>query len=333
MGKEMRSIRTIFTSLILLQPLLCISMEHTIPSKFTAEEAFEYAQKYPKLRKFIETAASNIEVIDEKGRTLLHHALIEGDADFAAFLVSRGANVNCRSTIGETPISLALSHIEYQERCWGIPADTGEQNIFELLTNKGTKISNLPSQFHPILQRAVYNRNVRIALALLKGGADINEIDKYGDTPLHKAAHQGDILMVELFLKWGANFKIKNNANKTAAERTYLNDEILNLIKKYENGTLLQDDKSRYEASTLDLVFAKKTAATLLMYLDKPSNEKEAAELMDLLKQDPMALSFAKRYMERHLISVKDYIRRIKNNDANLLYEYELLPPNFIINR
>lgn len=45
--------------------------------------------------------------VDRNGRSLLHHAVIEGAFDLAEFLISNGANVDSRDENGETSLHFA----------------------------------------------------------------------------------------------------------------------------------------------------------------------------------------------------------------------------------
>ena len=56
--------------------------------------------------------------------------------------------------------------------------------------------------------------------ALLKGGADINHVDKLGMTPLLYAASIdfGDTVMLEKLIAAGADVKAKNKQGQTALE-------------------------------------------------------------------------------------------------------------------
>jgi ankyrin repeat protein len=293
----------------------------------------QFAKKYPNLKNLVESVASNIDATDSDGRTLLSHALSRCDFNFAKVLLVQGANVNCSSNSKETPlldaISCTLPNDVFSN--WGVSADNGEEDIFNLLIDKGAEISKTPKGVLPLLHLAVDRRRLRIVLSFLRAGADIDEIDDDGNTPLHIAAWNGDIALVELLLKWGANVNIKNNDGETAADRSWW-DEIRMLINKYETGTLPQDKKSLYEANNLVLNFAK-TASTLAMYLNSSNEIEEAAEIMVLLREDPEALSFARQFVFYTRISLKDYVYCIKTYNVKSLYENKLLPPNFIITK
>ena len=68
------------------------------------------------------------------------------------------------------------------------------------------------------LHVACYKGNLKIAQLLARSGADLNSIDKDGNTPLHLASISGHGTIVSWLLSRGPNILIKNNSGKTAEE-------------------------------------------------------------------------------------------------------------------
>lgn len=52
-------------------------------------------------------------------------------------------------------------------------------------------------------------------LALVDAGADVNEVEGAGNTPLHSAAYEGWVEGVQLLLQLGAKVNASNNAGDT----------------------------------------------------------------------------------------------------------------------
>lgn len=75
--------------------------------------------------------------------------------------------------------------------------------------------------------------SVQMAQFLLERGANINQQDLYGRTPLHKAAIRQDITMVRFFIENSADVSIKDYKDKKAME--YLNVELLENTKSHQN--------------------------------------------------------------------------------------------------
>ena len=59
-----------------------------------------------------------------------------------------------------------------------------------------------------------------MVLALIKGGADINNIDNEGNTPLHIASYWNNEKIVKLLVDNGASLNVKNNLREIPADRT-----------------------------------------------------------------------------------------------------------------
>ncbi len=115
--------------------------------------------------------------------------------------------LNDFSEDGFTPLSLA--------------AYFGNEDLTRLLLLKGAD-PNIPSKngysVYPIHSAVAANYTL-IAKMLLEAGADINVVQKSGDTPLHSAAHNGNIELLIVFLEAGANIAAKTEDGKTPADR------------------------------------------------------------------------------------------------------------------
>ena len=68
------------------------------------------------------------------------------------------------------------------------------------------------------LHSAAASNSVRIASALIGGGADVNAKQQGGYTPLHAAVQNGTIEMVQLLIRHGANCMARNDAGRTPRE-------------------------------------------------------------------------------------------------------------------
>lgn len=50
-------------------------------------------------------------------------------------------------------------------------------------------------------------------------GADVNALDKYGLTALHKANYNGDLILVKYLVNKGANVNIKDKNGETVLHK------------------------------------------------------------------------------------------------------------------
>ena len=48
---------------------------------------------------------------------------------------------------------------------------------------------------------------------------DINAVDEFGDTALHRAAEHGSVLRIHRLLNQGANLEVRNSNGATPADR------------------------------------------------------------------------------------------------------------------
>lgn len=69
-----------------------------------------------------------------------------------------------------------------------------------------------------IIHWAVLNDAPNLVAASLKLGADINTIDRWGDSALHHAAAEGDLEMVKTLIAAGSDLRLKNRLGFTPAE-------------------------------------------------------------------------------------------------------------------
>lgn len=152
---------------------------------------------------FIEKSA-DLNVYNRDRFTPLHKAVLEGNIDVATILLKRGADANSVSpqgtplhiavnkqdvnlvrklissrarvtalnSTGDTVIHLALrsSHVYIQE----LSCDAVDANDINILNQKGENV----------LHVGIMNADVSILRMLIAKGADVNSLNKYGNTPL-----------------------------------------------------------------------------------------------------------------------------------------------------
>ena len=83
--------------------------------------------------------------------------------------------------------------------------------------NKENK-DRVKQKANKMLLRATYNLELDDIKKALKKGADINVQGEGGNTALHMAIEDGDILIVEFLLKNGANIYIENEFKQNAID-------------------------------------------------------------------------------------------------------------------
>ncbi|XP_031435004.1 ankyrin-3 isoform X4 [Clupea harengus] len=211
---------------------------------------------------------ASVDAATKKGNTALHIASLAGQADVVRELVTNGANVNAQSQNGFTPLYMAAqeNHLEVvrfllqQSSSQSIATEDGftplavalqqghDQVVSLLLENDTKGKVRLPA-----LHIAARKDDTKSAALLLQNdhNADVeskmmvNRTTESGFTPLHIAAHYGNINVATLLLNRGAavDFMARNDITPlhVAAKRGNSN-----MVK------LLLDRGSKIDARTKD---------------------------------------------------------------------------------
>ncbi|KOX67558.1 Protein phosphatase 1 regulatory subunit 12A [Melipona quadrifasciata] len=135
------------------------------------------------------------------GLTALHQACINDDLDMVEFLVEKGADINCGDNEGWTPLHATAS--------------CGFISIAKYLIEKGCNLAavNYDGQLALDIAESVEMEDM---LQQHITRCDVNAQDFDGWTPLHAAAHWGQLKACELLVENFCNMDIKNYADQTA---------------------------------------------------------------------------------------------------------------------
>jgi len=138
---------------------------------------------------FLISKGDEVNAKNLRGVTPLHYAVIMGHKEVVELLIARGADLNAKDNEGKTPLSWA--------------AEEGNKEVIKLLIAKGSDIS---------LHLAARLGDVAKAKSLIEDGADVNAKDIGGETPLYIAAAKGHKEVAELLIARGADVDGKNNS-------------------------------------------------------------------------------------------------------------------------
>ncbi|HUX59456.1 MAG TPA: ankyrin repeat domain-containing protein [Bacteroidales bacterium] len=116
-------------------------------------------------------------------------------------LISKGADINCETEEGVTPLILAVSNNKLEA-------------VYTLLSFNPL-LNSVTSSYETPLLIAVKNRNFNITEALIRAGADIDFPDKHDATPLHFASIYGYLDIVDLLLYYDASIDLKSEEGTT----------------------------------------------------------------------------------------------------------------------
>ncbi len=127
---------------------------------------------------------------DRHGSTPLIQAALYSDAEMVRLLIERKADVNAANKDGVTALMLGAGDLEK----------------VRLLVKQGAKVDARSELGRtPLLIAATYAGNSKTVQLLLGAGAKATEQDNFHETPLTSAAKRGDVEMVEILIKAGAD--------------------------------------------------------------------------------------------------------------------------------
>ena len=167
-----------------------------------------------------------INVVDSKGRSVLHCATLHGQIHMIEMLAKSGFDVNVGDDEGLTPLhaAAALGHFKSVHTLltlggresmtkiaviYGTPLHQavagGHKDIVSLLLNEGCPINVVDSRGKSVLHYAARHGQIHMIEMLTEQGLDINKRDDEGRTPLHYAAEKGHITTFNELISIGGN--------------------------------------------------------------------------------------------------------------------------------
>jgi ankyrin repeat protein len=145
------------------------------------------------LAKYPETATER-----QNGRTLLHDAAAAGVPSIVDLLVGICADPNAGDGGGHGPLYSVANECQWPE---GAP-------IVRLLLRAGAHVDNRSGEMRcSALHAAARRGNVKVAEALIEGGASIDIRDVRGDTPLRRAVNCRKAEVARLLVDRGADIR------------------------------------------------------------------------------------------------------------------------------
>jgi ankyrin repeat protein len=200
-----------------------------------------------KRRKILELLidnGANIEAVEtELGWTPLHLALGMWDESLVSFMITKGADVKKKDAFKRTPLHTAVNcrddimgkqiidaggmndeqDLADMTPLW-VAVSWRNEAAVRLLLKHGAKPNVIKktgcSLFNYAFGKIEYafsnkDQSINIIALLLEAGADVNEVDPRGGSPLHWAVLSEQKDMVSLFLKHGAKIGAKDSKGRT----------------------------------------------------------------------------------------------------------------------
>lgn len=171
------------------------------------------------------------------GLTALHLAAMRGDVPMCQLLVDNGATTDVLAEGNKTPLFLAATNdrplivgflldqgagIEDRDVEGNSPllgaVDSGSVEVVRLLLDRGADLASRNNDDRNVLHMAVLSKNadvLQLLLSVKDSDRLINRKDCDGDTPLHHAARNAFLDIVQILLKHGARASAKNSSEET----------------------------------------------------------------------------------------------------------------------
>jgi ankyrin repeat protein len=115
--------------------------------------------------------------------------------------LERGADINCKNTLGETLLMLA--------------AENGQLDKIKILIEYGADVNIVDNSNWSALMGAALHGYLEIVKYLVEHGADVNIENKDGRNALMLAAINDRLEIFKFFMKSGSNIKTKDSGGDT----------------------------------------------------------------------------------------------------------------------
>uniref|UniRef100_A0A8B9IVL3 Ankyrin repeat domain 52 n=1 Tax=Amazona collaria TaxID=241587 RepID=A0A8B9IVL3_9PSIT len=142
---------------------------------------------------------STVNVADRTGRTALHHAVHSGHLEMVNLLLNRGASLS------------ACDKKDRQPSHWA--AFLGHLEVLKLLVARGADVMCKDKKGYTLLHTAAASGQVEVVRHLLRLGID--EPNTFGNTALHIACYMGQDAVANELVNYGANVNQPNEKGFT----------------------------------------------------------------------------------------------------------------------
>jgi len=176
---------------------LAFSLVLALAAPARSQEIFDVLRKgdVAAVKALVEKTPALVDARDGDGMTPLHYAAMGGNADLINDFIDKGAKLELKSVGGETPLLLAAS--------------LDRRNAVDALLKRGAALEARDDYQRTALILCARERGqAATGRVLIEAGADVNAVDKFGDSALDLAAWRGKREFVDLLLQKGARTPI-----------------------------------------------------------------------------------------------------------------------------
>lgn len=169
---------------------------------------------------------ANVDEIGGKGYTPLLFSLFNGSTKTAIFLLENGANPNLSNEDGWSPLMMACEKLE------------NDLDTIKKLINCGADIHQKSHKGCTALMSAcIYQKNANIISYLIEKGADVNVEDFMGWTALNFVCLHGNKYKALALLKAGAAIDHVDKYGQTLTYIARSHPDVLKLLREYGKKT------------------------------------------------------------------------------------------------
>ena len=130
------------------------------------------------------TSEANVNAQGYRGRTMLNIGAIRGHKDIFHLLLNRNAKLELAADDGSTPLMNAVRN--------------NHSEIAHLLINRGANIHTIDDEHRTLLHEAAHNGDYDLAKVLIDRQCDVHAVSNFGDTPFLDAVYSNNLKIVEL---------------------------------------------------------------------------------------------------------------------------------------
>jgi ankyrin repeat protein len=171
---------------------------------------------------------ADVNIADKNGWTPLHAACYRGSWSIVDALLKQKANINAQDKLGITPPMAALYGFKH---CVAIrPSAPFETNFLNLIQASDQQLDATLTEKEAkrsLLHLLACVGGPKIALPIIRAGADLNNRDANGFTPLHYALMFDNFFVLKMLIEEGANINAQTNTLKLTPLMMFLH-----MIKK-----------------------------------------------------------------------------------------------------
>jgi len=164
----------------------------------------------------------NVNEADASGLTPLYKACEKGELEVIKWIVEKKGDLNAFGRYGRPPLLAAVSqgNLEivrflFEKGVNPKPQEPKSENSLGPESTWETPLS-IAAGSHKVYSDKEWKPNPEMIRFLHANGADINQKNKYQETPLHIAAQRGDLETVKLLVELGADPLVTNRSKETA---------------------------------------------------------------------------------------------------------------------